>query len=170
MTSALIIPGSPPQAVTGLDDPMTVAAPGPAVLFDDRTPAGRLDPSAGRPSGAAADPGAAAPEATAPEATATPPTVTVPQRPLAYREAGRDWHVIGYEAADHWENLSPALRTRLLADRTAPLDVDEFKATTNGASASMITNNWVRSGHPRQYRIAGELRDLAEVLARIADA
>ncbi|GAA1635468.1 MULTISPECIES: hypothetical protein [Brevibacterium] len=163
MTSALIIPGTPPQAVTGLDDPMTVAAPGPAVLFDDRTPAGRLDPRAGRPSGAAA-----ASEATAPEAA--PPTVTVPQRPLAYREGGRDWHVIGYEAADHWENLSPALRARLLADRTAPLDVDEFKATTNGASASMITNNWVRSGHPRQYRIAGELRDLAEVLARIADA
>ncbi|MCM1013942.1 MULTISPECIES: hypothetical protein [unclassified Brevibacterium] len=164
MTSALIIPGTPPQAVTGLDDPMTVAAPGPAVLFDDRIPAGRLDPHAGRPSGSAADP-----EATAPEATAPAPTVSVPERPLAYREAGRDWHVIGYEAADHWENLSPALRTRLLADRTAPLDVDEFKAMTNGASASMITNNWVRSGHPRQYRIAGELRDLAEVLARIAD-
>lgn len=56
----------------------------------------------------------------------------------------------------------------MLADRAAAFDVVEFKAITNGASASMITNNWVHTGHPRRYRIAGELRDLAEVVAAIS--
>lgn len=88
-------------------------------------------------------------------------------RPLAYREAGADWHELGYEAANHWEGLSPELRRRLIADRTAQLSREEYSATTNGASASMITSNWTYSGTPRLYRAAGELRELAEVLAEI---
>lgn len=139
MTSLLLSPGQPPQPVIGIDDPRAVNAPGPAVIV---TPS-EEDAAAGR---------SAAPTS----------------RPLAYREAGGQWHVIGSEAADHWSALSPELSDRLLADRAAGLDVEEFKAITNGASASMITNNWVHSGHPRRYRIAGELRELAEVVAALS--
>lgn len=88
-------------------------------------------------------------------------------RPLAYRATGADWHELGYEAADHWEGLSSALRQRLIADRTAQLSREEYSVTTSGASASMITSNWTYSGSPRTYRVAGELRELAEVLAEI---
>ena len=140
MTSLLLSPGHPPRSVSGVDDPLAVETPGPAVIVsprdDDAAPARALSAALGA-------------------------------RPLAYRESGGQWHVIGYEAADHWSALSPEVRDRLLADRSTGLDVDEFKAITNGASASMITNNWVHSGHPRRYRIAGELRELAEVVAAI---
>lgn len=88
-------------------------------------------------------------------------------RPIAYRKPGGDWHELGYEASDHWEGLTSELRDRLIADRTAQVSREEYSATTKGASASMITSNWTYSGSPRTYRVAGELRELAEVLAEI---
>ncbi|MBE8146078.1 hypothetical protein IOD13_03605 [Brevibacterium casei] len=57
---------------------------------------------------------------------------------------------------------------RLLADRAAGLDVEEFKAITNGASASMITNNWVHSGHPPPVSDRRRTRELAEVVAALS--
>ncbi|GAA0035627.1 MULTISPECIES: hypothetical protein [Brevibacterium] len=141
MTPMLLSPGNRPQPVSGIDDPLAAEAVGPALIV-------------------AADVAAALPE--------SPDPTTLGLRPLSFRERGGHWQEIGYEAADHWQALAPALRARVLADRTAAFDVEEFKATTNGASASMITNNWIYSGHPRRYRIAGELRDLAEVVAAIS--
>ncbi|WP_453985860.1 hypothetical protein [Brevibacterium casei] len=141
MTPMLLSPGNRPQPVTGIDDSLAAEAVGPALIV-------------------AGDDAAALP--------VSPDPTTLSLRPLSYRERGGQWQEIGYEAADHWQALSPALRSRVLADRAAAFDVVEFKAITNGASASMITNNWVHTGHPRRYRIAGELRDLAEVVAAIS--
>ncbi|RBP63653.1 hypothetical protein DFO66_10984 [Brevibacterium sanguinis] len=146
----LLSPGNPPQPVTGADDPRVGATAGPAMVVSTE---GSL-PSETCPEGSLS-------------VTDLDAISTLSARPLAYREAGRPWHVIGYEAADHWSALSPDLRKRLLTDRTAVLDVEDFKATTGGASASMITQSWVYSGRPRRYRIAGELRELTEVLAAI---
>lgn len=142
MTPMLLSPGNRPQPVSGIDDPLAAEAGGPALIV-------------------AGDDAAALPE--------SPDPTTLSLRPLSFRERGGQWHEIGYEAADHWQALTPALRGRVLADRAAAFDVEEFKTTTNGASASMITNNWIHTGHPRRYRIAGELRDLAEVVAGLAD-
>ncbi len=148
MISLLLSLGNPPQLVTGMDDSGVDATAGPAVIVSGEdelisTPASDGSLSVADISALSA-------------------------RPLAYREADGQWHVIGYEAADHWSALSPDLRQRLLTDRTAVLDVEDFKTATNGASASMITKNWSYSGHPRRYRIAGELRELTEVLAAIS--
>lgn len=139
MTNVLLTSQGPPLSAGDLEDPSVASTPGSAVLF--ATPAN--SPTDGT-------------------------VATGPNRPLAYREAGADWHELGYEAADHWEGLSPELRQRVIADRTAQLDRQEYSVTTSGASASMITSNWTHSGSPRKYRIAGELRELAEVLSEIA--
>ncbi|MCF2571366.1 hypothetical protein [Brevibacterium sp. UCMA 11754] len=150
MTNVLLTPQDPPLSVGGMGDPRVAAAPGPAVLFANSATSGEAG------------------QASAPETSQTGSTLaTGSNRPLAYREAGADWHELGYEAADHWEGLSPGLRQRLIADRTAQLSREEYSATTSGASASMITSNWTYSGSPRMYRVAGELRELAEVLAEI---
>lgn len=138
MTNVLLTSQGPPLSAGDLGDPNVASTPGPAVLF--ATPA------------------------TAP---AENTTATASNRPLAYREAGAEWHELGYEAADHWEGLAPELRQRVISDRTAQLSHEEYSVTTSGASASMITSNWTYSGSPRTYRIAGELRELAEVLAEI---
>ena len=153
MTNVLLTPQGPPLSVGGMGDPSVATTPGPAVLF--ATPAiPATSGDVGRGS---------APET--PEAEST--VATASNRPLAYREAGADWHQLGYEAVDHWEGLSPELRQRLIADRTAQLSREEYSTTTDGASASMITSNWTYFGSPRMYRVAGELRELAEVLAEI---
>ncbi len=151
MTSMLLSAGNPPQFVTGMDDSRVVANEGPAIVLSGEDELMSTPGSEGSFSVADID-----------------SISTLDARPLAYREADGQWQVIGYEAADHWSALSPDLRRRLLADRTAVLNVEDFKATTNGASASMITKNWFYSGHPRRYRIAGELRELIEVLAAIS--
>lgn len=87
-------------------------------------------------------------------------------RPRAYREQGRTWTDLDFEAADHWQALSEDIRQRLLADPRSALDTAEFKAAT-GASASIISANWVYTGHPREYRVAGPLREFIEVLAEV---
>lgn len=138
MTNVLLTSQVPPLAAGDLGDPSVASTPGPAVLF--ATPA---------------------------SSQAENTVATGPNRPLAYREADADWHELGYEAADHWEGLSSELRQRLIATRTGQLSHEEYSVTTSGASASMITSNWTYSGSPRMYRIAGELRELAEVLAGI---
>lgn len=141
MTNVLLTSQGPPQSAGDLEDPSVASPPGPAVLF-------------------------VTPASSPTDGTVTT-VATASNRPLAYREAGADWHELGYEAADHWVGLSPELRQRVIADRTAQLDREEYSVTTSGASASMITSNWTYSGSPRKYRIAGELRELAEVLSEI---
>ena len=89
-------------------------------------------------------------------------------RPVAFRETGGEWTEVGFEAADHWVQMGPDLRSRLVEDHLAPLDVAEFKQATNGGSASIITNNWVYSGQPRVYRVAGQLRDFVTVLGQVS--
>lgn len=149
MTNVLLTPQHPPLPVGDLDDAHVASAPGPAVVFS--SPSGTGDSDADHS------------EAPRPHNT----EAALAGRPVAYREAEGTWHQLGYEAADHWQGLSPGLRERLIADRTAQLSAAEYSATTNGASASMITNNWVHSGSPRMYSVAGELRELTEVLAEI---
>ncbi|MBM6590399.1 hypothetical protein [Brevibacterium sp. RIT 803] len=150
MTNVLLTPQGPPQSVGDLGDPSVAATQGPAVLFANSAISGEAD------------------QASAPETSQTGSNLaTGSNRPLAYREVDADWHELGYEAADHWEGLSPELRQRLIADRTAKLSREEYSVTTSGASASMITSNWTYTGSPRVYRVAGELRELAEVFAVI---
>src|SRR5699024_12838744 len=91
-------------------------------------------------------------------------TGLVAARPLASREQHGDWLELDAEAADHCTQLTDDLRGRLIDDTQASLDVNEFKQATDGASTSIITNNWVYSGPPRVYRIAGRLRDFVAVL------
>lgn len=148
MTNLLFTADHLPQPVGGECDEVAAATHGPAVLL--------ASPDHGlRDSSRAAH-------------AETPLThsasVTGPNRPLAYREPGADWHEIGFEAADHWTQMTPELRHRLIADHMAKLDVAEFKVATKGGSASIITNNWVYSGSPRVYRVAGELREFVTVL------
>lgn len=138
MTNVLLTSQGPPLSAGDLEDPDVASTPGPAVLF-----------------------------ATLATRRAEDTMATGSNRPFAYREAGADWHELGYEAADHWEGLTPELRQRLITDRTAQLSREEYSVTTSGASASMITSNWTYSDSPRIYRVAGELRELAEVLAEI---
>lgn len=150
MTNVLLTPQGPPLSVGDMGDPSVAATPGPAVLFASPATSGEVG------------------QDSVPETSQDKSTVaTTSSRPLAYREAGADWHELGYEATDHWQGLSPELRQRLIAGRTAQLSHQEYSVTTSGASASMITSNWTYSGSPRMYRIAGELRELAEVLAEI---
>lgn len=152
MTKLLLTPQGSPQVVDDEVESLAASTPGPAVVFSTTSATGEsrrgADAEEPRPHDSAS---------------------ALTNRPIAYRESGRDWHELGYEAADHWEGLSPELRDRLIADRTAQLSRAEFSVTTSGASASMITSNWTYSGSPRVYRIAGELRELAEVLAEISD-
>ncbi|WP_231446175.1 hypothetical protein [Brevibacterium zhoupengii] len=150
MTKLLLTPQGPPQTVGTVADPIVTSAPGPAVLFSVSSARDESSTDAGIEAPLAQDNDSA-----------------LANRPIAYRESGGDWHDLGYEASDHWEGLTPELRDRLIADRTAQVSREEYSATTNGASASMITSNWTYSGSPRIYRIAGELRELAEVLAEI---
>lgn len=152
MTNVLLTLQGPPLSVGGMEDPNVDTAPGPAVVFATPATSGEVG------------------QGSAPQTPQAKSTVTIlSNRPLAYREAGADWHQLGYEAADQWEGLSPELRQRLIAHRTAQLSHEEYTVTTNGASASMITSNWTYSGSPRRYRVAGELRELAEVLAEISN-
>lgn len=151
MTKLLLTLQGPPRTVGAGADPIVASAPGPAALFSTSSPVSDSSHST---------------VAEAPQVEDFASALA--NRPLAYREPSGDWHEIGYEAADHWEGLSPELQDRLLADRTAQLSRAEYSATTNGASASMITSNWTYSGNPRTYRLAGELRELAEVLAHLS--
>ena len=152
MTKLLLTPQGSPQVVGDEVESLAASTPGPAVVFSTTSATGdsRRDADAEEPR---------------PHDFAS----ALNNRPIAYREAGADWHELGYEAADHWEGLSPELRDQLISDRTAHISLNEYSAATNGASASMITSNWTYSGSPRVYRIAGELRELAEVLAEISD-
>ena len=148
MTNLLFTADHQPQRVGGEWDEVAAATLGPAALL--AAPVSEI-----RDSSRAAD-------------AETPLThsvsVTGSNRPLAYREAGAEWHEIGFEAADHWTQMTPELRRRLIDDHMAKLDVAEFKVATKGGSASIITNNWVYSGSPRVYRVAGELREFVTVL------
>ncbi len=143
MTSVLLTVGDRPQFVDGVDDPHLAEATGPAVLFDVDSAA----TDSGRPS--------------------LSECTSAPYRPLAYREASTDWTDIDFEAADHWVQMGPEMRHRLVEDHLATLDVSEFKRATNGGSASIITNNWVYSGSPRAYRVAGRLREFVTVLGEL---
>lgn len=146
MTYALLTVSDHPQCVDGTDDPRLAGVDGPAALLDvdsDVADSGAL------PLGE---------------------YISAPCRPLAYREIGGDWREVGFEAADHWVQMGPDLRSRLVADHLATLDGAEFKQATNGGSASIITNNWVYSGQPRIYRVAGALRDFVTVLEQLARA
>ena len=146
MAMHLLTPGLDHRTVTNITDPDVVDTPGPAVVISDAT----VDlQGSGSPVDASS---------------------LLAGRPQAYREPGGDWVQVGYEAADHWTQLSPDLRKRLIDDSKAQLNVTEFKMATNGGSASIITNNWVYSGSPRLYRIAGPLREFTEVLAQIVPA
>lgn len=126
------------RPISDLNDPVAAETAGPAVVFAAE--------------GAAMN---------------SPAEVLHSGRPQAYRESGGEWVHIGYEAADHWTQLTPELQRRLITDSKAQFNVEEFKTATNGGSASIITSNWVYSGSPRLYRVAGQLRELSEVLAEI---
>lgn len=80
MTPMLLSPGNRPQPVTGIDDSLAAEAVGPALIV-------------------AGDDAAALP--------VSPDPTTLSLRPLSYRERGGQWQEIGYEAADHWQALSP---------------------------------------------------------------
>jgi hypothetical protein len=135
------IDGFADQGVSALDD--STVLPGPAVIVE------------------AADP---APKAAGHARESRQITGLIASRPLACREQHGGWVEIDSEAADHWTQMTGDLRRRLIDDTQASLDVDEFKQATDGASTSIITNNWVYSGSPRVYRIAGRLRDFVAVL------
>jgi len=144
MSLLLLSPGQAPQPIASVDDDLARTQQGPAVIITDTEAA----------SPTAADDSIA---------TDFPPQ----GRPVAYRENGGGWTEVGFEAADHWVQMGPQLRSRLVEDHLATLDVAEFKIATNGGSASIITNNWVYSGQPRIYRVAGELRDFVTVLGEL---
>ncbi|WP_166970786.1 hypothetical protein [Brevibacterium atlanticum] len=157
MTPILLTVGGRPQFVDGTHDPRLAEAAGPAVLLD-------VDSVAEDDSNSSPGPDSD----TNPEAPSLSDCISAPNRPLAYREAGADWTDIDFEAADHWVQMGPALRRRLGEDHLATLDVSEFKVATNGGSASIITNNWVHSGSPRVYRVAGRLREFVTTLGELA--
>ena len=138
------IDGFADQGMSAFDD--ATVLPGPAVIVEacDPTPRG-----AGR----------------SPETRQI--TGLIASRPLACREQHGDWVEIDSEAADHWTQMTDDLRRRLIDNTQASLNVDEFKQATNGASTSIITNNWVHSGSPRAYRIAGRLRDFVAVVGEL---
>ena len=140
----LLSPGQAPQPISSVDDDLD-RTHGPAVIIT-------------------------AAEAVSPASTDTStPTEFPPHgRPVAFREMGGEWTELGFEAADHWVQMGPELRSRLVEDHLATLDVAEFKQATNGGSASIITNNWVYSGQPRIYRVAGGLRDFVAVLRQLS--
>ena len=151
MTFVLLTAGDHRRFVDGTDDPNLAEAAGPAVLI-------AVDSSADD-SNSGPDIGTEAPSLNA--------CIDAPYRPLAYRESGADWSDIDFEAADHWVQMGPELRRRLVEDHLATLAVGEFKVATNNGSASIITNNWVYSGSPRTYRAAGRLRELITVLGEL---
>lgn len=144
MSLILFSPGQAPQPIASIDDDLARAQPGPAVIIDS-------------------------PDADSLTEASPSTTVELPPRgrPVAFREAGGEWKEVGFEAADHWVQMTDELRSRLVDDHLATLDVAEFKIATNGASASIITNNWVYSGSPRVYRVAGALRDFVTVLGEL---
>lgn len=139
MALHLLGPGPTVRPLSDIDDPAISEATGPAVVLE---------------SGASGD--------------ASNSVDMLAGHPHSYREAGGDWVDIGYEAADHWTQMTPQLRQRLIADPLATFDVSEFKIATNGGSASIITSNWVYSGSPRVYRVAGQLRELVTVLGELS--
>lgn len=142
MSFVLLSTGPIRQPIDSLDDERALRLTGPAVIV-------------------------VSPEATSESGSSSAEAGSRDERPLAFREVGRDWTELDFEAADHWVQMGPDLRSRLVEDHLATLDVAEFKQATNGGSASIITNNWVYSGSPRVYRVAGQLRDFVTVLAQI---
>lgn len=138
MALHLLRSGLEHSPISDLNDPVAAETAGPAVVFSVED-----------------------------AATSSPAEVLHSGRPQGYREPGGVWVHIGYEAADHWTQLTLELQRRLITDSKTQLNVGEFKTATNGGSASIITNNWVYSGSPRLYRIAGQLRELTEVLGEI---
>lgn len=149
MPFLLLSPNGAPQQIASAEDDVARAQPGPAVIFS--FPEAPPSPADGTVAEAALALDAAAGRG----------------RPVALRELGGAWVEVGFEAADHWVQMSDELRSRLVADHRAALDVTEFKVATNGGSASIITNNWVYSGSPRVYRVAGQLRDFVTVLGEL---
>ncbi|MCU4298842.1 hypothetical protein D3I60_17480 [Brevibacterium permense] len=145
MSLLLLSPGRAPQPIASVDDDLARTRHGPAVIIT-------------------------ASEAASPISTVDSNTNEIPPqgRPVAFREARGDWTEVGFEAADHWVQMGSDLRSRLLEDHLATFDVAEFKQATNVGSASIITNNWVYSGQPRIYRVAGELRDFVTVLGQLS--
>lgn len=145
MPFLLLSPSQAPLPIASVDDDLARSQHGPAVIIT-------------------------ATEAASPTATDDSTAADFPPlgRPVAFREAGGDWTEIGFEAADHWVQMGSDLRSRLVEDHLATLNVAEFKQATNGGSASIITNNWVYSGSPRVYRVAGELRDFVTVLGQLS--
>ena len=131
------------QGIPALDDSKVL--PGPAVIVD----------------------AAAAPDSSGRASETRQITGVIASRPLACREQDGAWVEVDFEAADHWTQMTDELRRRLIDDTRATLDVKEFKQATNGASASLITNNWVYSGTPRVYRVAGRLREFVAVLGEL---
>lgn len=152
MALYLLAPDFTVRSLDGADDRAIPSTAGPAVVLDSESPDAASSAGSGEPG-----------------ASGSAPSVTdaLAGRPHAYRESGGYWVEIGYEAADHWVQMTPQLRQRLLDDPLATLDVSEFKTATNGGSASIITNNWVYSGSPRVYRVAGQLREFVTVLGEI---
>src|SRR5690625_1251123 len=130
------IDGFADQGVSALDD--STALPGPAVIVE------------------AVDP---APKAADHARESRQLTGLIAARPTACREQQGEWVAMATQAAAHWPQTTDDLRRRLSDDTQASLDVNEFKQATDGASTSIITTNWVYSGSPRVYRIAGRLRD-----------
>lgn len=157
MSLLLLSPGQAPQPIASVDNDLARTQPGPAAIISSPEAAG--DPADDHPAEAASP-------TSADDSTSTdfPPK----GRPVAFRETGGDWTKVGFEAADHWVQMGSDLRSRLVEDHHATLDVAEFKQATNGGSASIITNNWVYSGEPRNYRVAGELRDFVTVLGQLS--
>lgn len=147
MSLLLLSPGRAPQPIASVDDDLARTQHGPAVIITATEAVPHISAGGSTTNG-------------------FPPQ----GRPAAFREAGGDWTEVGFEAADHWVQMGSALRSRLLEDPLATFDVAEFKQATNGGSASIITNNWVYSGQPRIYRVAGELRDFVTVLRQLSRA
>lgn len=147
MPFLLLSPGQAAQPITSVDDDLARDQQGPAAIISS-------------------------PEAATPASTdSSAPTEFPPSgRPVAFREPGGEWTEVGFEAADYWVRMDPDLRSRLVEDHLATLDVAEFKQATNGGSASIITNNWVYSGQPRIYHVAGQLRDFVTVLGQVSRA
>ncbi|SDS94918.1 hypothetical protein SAMN04489752_2935 [Brevibacterium siliguriense] len=146
MPFLLLSPSQAPQPIASVDDDLVRTQHGPAVIITATEAAASLTSTDDS------------------TATGFPPE----GRPVAFREAGGDWTEVGFEVADHWMQMGPGLHIRLAEDHLATFDVAEFKQATNGGSASIITNNWVYSGQPRIYRVAGQLRDFVTVLGQLS--
>ena len=97
MTNVLLTLQGPPLSVGDMEDPNVDTAPGPAVVFASPVASG--------------DVGQRLSTSDVPGKEHRDHPV---HRPLAYREAGADWHQLGYQVAT---TGSPLPRTASAADR-----------------------------------------------------